>query len=287
MMKGKVCLITGATNGIGLETARELLKQGGKIVIVGRNPTKTAAVVQELRQSTGSDHVDFLLADLAQMAQVKQLAHDFKQRYDRLDVLVNNAGGFFMQRLLTADGLEMTFALNHLSYFILTNLLVDILVDSAPARIVSVSSDAHRGGTINFNQLQGENGYSGFNAYSQSKLMNVLFTLELARRLDGTGVVANAVHPGFVGTGFGTNNGFLMKTAMMLFRPFIRKPAQGATSSIRAASALEMANVSGKYLNADGRIVDPSPAALDPEMQRRLWAISEEITGVTMPAIRA
>lgn len=284
-MKGKVCLITGGTNGIGLETARALAKMGAKIVIVGRNPVKTAEVAAELKQSTGSEHIDFLLADLSLMAQVRKLADEFKARYDRLDVLVNNAGAVYTSRQLTAEGLEMTFALNHISYFMLTNLLLDILIDTAPARIVNVSSDAHRTGSLDFDNLQGEKSFNPIKIYGLSKLMNILFTQELAERLENTGVTANSLHPGLVGTGFGRNNGALLNVIMLLMRPFAKSKEQGAQTSIYVASSPDVANVNGKYFD-DARITQTSAAAHNVEAQQRLWAISEQISGVTMPALR-
>lgn len=284
-MKGRVCLITGGTNGIGLETARALAKMGAKVVIVGRNPAKTEDTVAQLKQSTGSQHIDYLIADLSLMAQVRQLADDFKARYDRLDVLLNNAGAMFTNRQLTSEGLEMTFALNHLSYFMLTNLLLDILVDTAPARIINVSSDAHRIGELDFDNLQGEKSWHAFKIYGASKLMNILFTKELAHRLENTGVTANALHPGMVSTSFGRNNGAIWNFIFMLTRPFSKSPADGAKTSVYVASAPELTTVSGQYFD-DAQLKQPSKAAYDVEAQQRLWTISEEITGVTMPALR-
>jgi retinol dehydrogenase 12 len=284
-MKGRVCLITGATNGIGLETARALAKMGAKVVVVGRNPTKTQTVVAELKQSTGSDHIDSILGDLSLMAQVRRVADEFKARYDRLDVLVNNAGAVFMKKEITAEGYEMTFALNHLNYFLLTNLLLDILIDSAPARIVNVASEAHRVGSIRFDNLQGEKRYRGFEVYGQSKLMNILFTKELARRLEGTGVTANALHPGFVGSGFFHNNSGIISIALKLIRPFILTSEKGAHSSVYLASSPEVATVSGKYFNEKAQMVEPAAPASNTENQRRLWEISEQITGITTPIL--
>ena len=230
-MQGKICLITGGTNGIGKSTAQELARMGATVVIVGRNAQKTAQVVEEIRAASGNKNVDSLLADLSSQQEVRRLADEFKSKYAQLHVLLNNAGAVFMQRQLSVDGIEMTFALNHLAYFLLTNLLLDTLKASAPARIINVSSDAHARGKIEFDNLQGERSYSS-GAYGNSKLANILFTMELARRLEGTGVTVNALHPGFVATGFGKNNpGFLMKIIRAAVPLIARSPEKGAETS--------------------------------------------------------
>lgn len=276
-MKGKVILITGGTGGIGLETARALARMGSKIVIVGRNPQKTAAAVEELKQTTGSDQIDSLLADLSLLADVRALAAAFTAKYDRLDVLVNNAGGYFNARQLTSEGLEMTFALNHMSYFLLTQLLLDILADSAPSRVVNVSSDAHRGGKLDFDNLQGEKGYSGFGAYGRSKLMNVVFTYELARRVADRGITANVLHPGFVRTGFGHNNGGMLSALMRLAQIAALTPEQGAQTSIYLASSPAVAEVTGQYF-VKSKAVQSSAASYRQEDWTRLWDVSEQIS---------
>src|SRR5687768_6952035 len=204
-MNGKICLVTGGTNGIGKSTALELARMGATVVIVGRDAQKTSQVVEEIRAASGNKNVDSLLADLSSQQEVRRLANEFKSKYSHLHVLLNNAGGFFMRRQLSVDGIEMTFALNHLAYFLLTNLLLDTMKASSPARIINVSSDAHAGGKIAFDNLEGEREYSA-STYGNSKLANILFTVELSRRLEGTGVTVNALHPGFVSTGFGKNN---------------------------------------------------------------------------------
>ena len=202
-MAGKVCLVTGATGGIGAVTALELARRGATVCIVGRSRTKCEATVEQMRQSSGNPAVEFLQADLSSQAEIRGLAEGFRGLHARLDVLVNNAGGMFLARQESVDGIEMTFALNHLAYFLLTNLLLDRLKSSAPARVVCVSSDAHRmPRRFNFADPEGRKRYGGMRAYSQSKLANVLFSVELARRLNGTGVTANALHPGFVATDF-------------------------------------------------------------------------------------
>ncbi|MDQ3829839.1 MAG: SDR family NAD(P)-dependent oxidoreductase, partial [Candidatus Tectomicrobia bacterium] len=206
LMHGKVCVVTGATSGIGLVTAEALARQGATLIVVGRNSARGAATVSRIQQETGNSAVELMVADLSAQAQVRQLASAIQQRFARLDVLVNNAGALFSQRQLSQDGIEMTFALNHLAYFLLTNLLLDSLKASTSARIVNVSSEAHRRARLDFADLQGQQRYSGWRAYARSKLANILFTYELARRLEGTGIVANALHPGFVATNFGRNN---------------------------------------------------------------------------------
>ena len=201
-MQGKVCLITGGTSGIGKSTAHELARMGATVVIVGRNAQKTSQVVEEIRAASGNNTVDSLLADLSSQQEVRRLANEFESKYSHLHVLLNNAGAVFMRRQLSVDGIEMTFALDHLACFLLTNLLLDKIKASAPARIINVSSGAHTSGKIEFDNLQGERDYSP-RAYDNSKLANILFTMELARRLEGTGVTVNALHPGFAATGFG------------------------------------------------------------------------------------
>ncbi|MBK9125594.1 MAG: SDR family oxidoreductase [Chloroflexi bacterium] len=280
-MHGKTVLITGGTNGIGLETARALAKMGAHVVIVGRSPQKTEAVVADLRESTGSAAVDGLLADLSLMREVNSLADTFLARYDRLDVLVNNAGAIFYSREVTDEGLELTFALNHMSYYLLTRRLLPLILASAPSRIVNVSSGAHfsaRG--VDFDDLQKSRGYIGFTRYSESKLMNILFSNALARRLEGTGVTVNALHPGMVATGFGRNNsGIVAKAAGAVFSAFGKSPEDGALTSIYAATAPELAHTTGAYFDNE-RVTEASRAARDVEAQEHLWAISAEIAGL-------
>jgi NAD(P)-dependent dehydrogenase (short-subunit alcohol dehydrogenase family) len=220
-----------------------------------------------------------MLADLSVQAQVRRLAQEFKRRYSRLDVLINNAGGFFMKRQLSADGIEMTFALNYLSVFLLTSLLLDTLKASAPARIVNISSDAHRRARINFEDLELERKYSGFGAYGQSKLAVALFTYELARRLEGTQVTVNALHPGFVATNLGRNNGWRIKLFAPLVKLMALSPEEGAETSIYLASSSEVAGITGKYFDKK-KAVRSSLASYDETAARRLWEISAEMTGL-------
>lgn len=284
-MSEKVVLITGATNGIGKVTALELAKQGYTVVIVGRNPTKTQATVSEIKLESGSTKVDALIADLSSLAEVRKLAAEFRQRYARLDVLVNNAGAFYASRQESVDGYEMTLAVNHLAYFLLTNLLLDMLKASAPARIVNVSSDAHKGAKINFDDLQSTKGYGaqGFSTYGVSKLANIMFTYELARQLEGSGVTVNALHPGLVATGFGTNNGGLMKLAMRFIHRFSISPEQGADTIIYLASSPEVEGITGKYW-VKRKAIQSSDMSYNEADQKRLWDISAQMTRIAEPA---
>ena len=283
-MQGKVCIVTGATAGIGEVTALELARKGATVVVISRNETKCRATVDRIRAETGNPNVDYLVADLSSQAATRAVAAAFQEKYDRLDVLVNNAGVFYTSRQESADGIEMTFALNHLGYFLLTELLRDMLVESAPSRVVSVSSGAHFGGKINFDDLEGKQKYSGWQAYSNSKLANVLFTAELARQLDGTGVTANSLHPGFVASNFAMNN---LTGFMSVIRPFYRllqkvvaiSPEKGAETMIFLATSPEVEGVTGKYFDKS-KAVTPSKAAQDMDAAKRLWAMSEGMVGV-------
>ena len=276
-MHGKTVMVTGATAGIGKETARALLKMGANVVIVGRNPQKTAKVVEEFRSENPSvGEVQGIVANLSSLADIRRVAEEFKRKYDRLDVLVNNAGAYFNQRKYSVDGFEMTFALNHLSYFYLTYLLMDLIKVSAPARIVNVSSGAHAMGRINFNNLNSNGLYTGWTAYGTSKLMNILFTRELSRRLIGTRVTANSLHPGFVATNFGHNGNGIGKWIIQLTQRGALSPEQGAQTSIYLASSPDVAGVSGAYFY-DRRIVQPSKAAQNDEVSKRLWDVSEQL----------
>ncbi len=272
-MTGRVCLITGGTGGLGKETALALARLGASVSIVARDAAKGQAVVEEIQAQTGNPQVEALRADLSSQASIRSLADEFKRRHERLHVLVNNAGGVFNPRRVTVDGLEMTFALNHLAYFLLTALLLDTLKASAPARVVSVSSEAQSNGRINFDDLQGEKRYSAMTAYSQSKLANILFTVELARQLAGTGVTANVVHPGAVRTNFGKSATGLFRWVVRLAGPFMLTPARGAETIVYLASSPEVEGMTGQYFaNKKAR---PLPAAAsDTALVRRLWDVS-------------
>jgi NAD(P)-dependent dehydrogenase (short-subunit alcohol dehydrogenase family) len=270
-------LITGATNGIGKAAAQAIATQGGHVVIVGRNGQKTEATAAELRQATGNPQIDALLANLSSMAEVRRLAAEFTARYQRLDVLVNNAGAFFMRRQETVDGLEMTFALNHLSYFLLTELLLDTLKASAPARVVNVSSGAESGAKVDWDDLQLTRKYRGFEAYALSKRFNLYFTYELARRLAGTGVTVTAVHPGMVATGMWANPlGRLDGLAKPLTGLIMRSPEQGAQTLVYLATSPEVAGVTGKYF-VDMQERYSSRPSQDPNAAQRAWQISEAL----------
>ncbi|MBP8196390.1 MAG: SDR family oxidoreductase [Deltaproteobacteria bacterium] len=277
-LSGKVCLITGATQGIGRITARELAKLGPTMVLVVRDEQRGRELAAELH-AAGNPHAEILVADLSSQAEVRRVAAEFLARHDRLDLLINNAGALFMERKESVDGLEMTFALNHLGYFLLTNLLIDVLKKSAPARIVSVASRAHGRGTISFDDLQSKRGYSGWSAYSQSKLANILFSNELARRLAGSGVTSNCLHPGVVATGFGKNNSGLMGFLVKLGAPFLRTPEKGAATTVFLAQSPEVEGVTGEYF-ADCKSIQPSLEARDQLVAKRLWQVSEQLTGL-------
>ena len=275
-MNGKICLVTGATNGIGKATAQALAEMGATVVIVGRNAPKTAQLVEKIRAASGNKNVDSLLADLSSRQEVRRLADEFRGKYSHLHVLLNNAGAVFMRRQLSVDGIEMTFALNHLASFLLTNLLLDTIKASAPARIVNVSSDAHASGKIEFDNLQGERDYSP-RAYDNSKLANILFTMELARRLEGTGVSVNALHPGFVSTGFAKNNGKIIAALVSIFAPLVaRSPTKGAETSIYLASSPSVEGITGKYFY-DSHVIPAASQATDMVVARKLWEGSAEM----------
>jgi NAD(P)-dependent dehydrogenase (short-subunit alcohol dehydrogenase family) len=280
LMDGKVCLVTGATRGIGRVAARELAGMGAAVVIVGRSAARAEATIHEIRQQTGSSAVDSIIADLSSMAEVRRAAEEFKSRYKRLDVLLNNAGAIFNKRQVTVDGYELTFALNHLSYFLLAHLLLDTLKASAPSRIVNVSSDAHRRWPLDFDDLQNAKSYEiGFKTYGRSKLANVLFTYELARRLAGTSVTANVLHPGAVATGFGHNNGRMASLAFSIFNRFALTPEKGAETLVYLASSPEVEGVTGKYFYRC-KAVQSSPDSYDESAARKLWGISEQMVGL-------
>jgi NAD(P)-dependent dehydrogenase (short-subunit alcohol dehydrogenase family) len=278
-MINKTCMVTGATSGIGFATALNLAYQGATVIVVGRNIEKGATTLTRIQQETGNASVQFMQADLSQQDQIHHLALEFKSRYSRLDVLVNNAGAIFLRRQLSADGVEMTFAVNHLSCFLLTNLLLETLKASAPARIVNVSSGMHKSAQINFEDLEGEHKYSCFGAYGQSKLALLLFTYELAQRLEGTEVTVNALHPGFVATNLGRNNGWLAKLIVPMFKMITKGPAKGAEASIYLASSPDVAGISGKYFK-NKRAVRSSSASYDATAAKRLWEVSAVMTGL-------
>jgi NAD(P)-dependent dehydrogenase (short-subunit alcohol dehydrogenase family) len=276
---GKICLVTGATSGIGVVTARELARLGGTVIVVGRNRKKCLAEVQRLRRACGERSADFILADLSSQSDIRRVAQEFKDRYNHLDVLVNNAGANFMKRELSVDGLEMTLALNHLAYFLLTNLLLDFLKASKSARIVNVSSSAHSTGKINFDDLQGEKHYDRLEAYAQSKLANLLFTYALARRLSGSQVTVNSLHPGAVATNLGSNNGWLKIKLRNLLRREYLSPKEGARTSIYLATSPEVEGITGRYFY-ESQEIHSSEASYNLPDGEKLWRVSEVLTGI-------
>jgi NAD(P)-dependent dehydrogenase (short-subunit alcohol dehydrogenase family) len=275
-MSQKVCLVTGATSGVGRVTAEALAQQGATTIIIARNPERGTATVRRIRQTTGNPQVEMILADLSAQADVRRVAREFQSRYPRLDVLVNNAGALFSRRVVSLDGIEMTWALNHLAYFLLTTLLLETLRASAPARIVNVSSEAHRHADVSFDDLQGQHRYRGWRAYAQSKLANVLFTYELGRRLDGTHVTANALHPGFVATNFGRNNRGLAGIIFRALQWTAISPEQGAETMLYLATSPQVEGVTGQYF-VKRRSVRSSKASYDVHAAQRLWQASAEL----------
>ena len=276
-MHGKVCVVTGANSGIGRVTAIDLAGRGATVVLICRNHASGSTVVEEIGQRGGD--AALLIADLSSQRQVREVAAAFLKRFDRLDVLINNAGvAGWGTRLVTEDGLEATFAVNHLAPFLLTNLLLDTLKASAPSRVVTVSSAAHKNCTLDLDDLQGERRYSGFGAYSRSKLANVLFTQELSRRLEGTGVTANCLHPGVVATGIFRNVPGWIR--FILTSPLVLSPERGADTMIYLATAPELAGVSGEYF-VKREPVRSSRASRDAETARRLWWASEVLTAAS------
>lgn len=276
----RICLITGATSGIGRVTAEALARRGMRVVLVARSAARADATIAAIRERSGNAAADYLLADLSSQEEVRRVTAEFRARHSRLHVLINNAGAVFTSRQETADGLEMTFALNHLAPFLLTNLLLDTLQACAPARIVTVASAAHYGATIPFDDLQQHHGrYRPFRVYGQSKLANILFTYELARRLESSGITANTLHPGFVATNFGKGGGAFWQTVFTGLRPFMIDAEKGAQTSIYLATAPEVAAVSGQYF-IKSQPARSSPASYDQRAQRRLWEISERLTGL-------
>lgn len=277
-MNGKTVLITGATSGIGKITAHALALQGAKLYLVCRDRGRGEETAAEIAKASGND-VRLLVADLSSQADIRRAAAEFLATESPLHVLINNAGVVNLQRTVTPDGVETVFAVNHLAYFLFTLLLLERLQESAPARIVNVASDAHRFGKLDFDDLGCEQGYRWMRVYGQSKLANILFTRELARRLAGTRVTVNCLHPGAVATGLGKNNGWLARGITGLLKPFFRTPEQGARTTIFLASSPEVESVTGKYF-VDSRERHPSAAAQNDDDARRLWRVSAQMSGL-------
>jgi NAD(P)-dependent dehydrogenase (short-subunit alcohol dehydrogenase family) len=281
-MSGRTVLVTGGTGGIGKATALGLARMGAHLAITGRDRGRAEGAAREIG-AAGGGQADVFVADLSCQAEVRRLAGEVLQRLPRIDVLVNNAGGYWSTRHVTADGLEHTFALNHLAPFLLTCLLLGRLEQSAPARVVTVSSNAQAMGRIDFGDLQGERSYSGARAYNQSKLANVLFTYELARRLPGTSVTANVLHPGVARTAFGAEDpGRVQRLFVPALRPFMKSPAQGAATPIQVASDPGLDQVTGRYF-AGGKPRKSARRSYDEAVAARLWQVSADLTGVAMP----
>ena len=274
---GKRVVITGATNGIGLAAATELALRGAHLTLVARSESRAREAIYRIQAARDGAAVDVLLADLAPQASIRRLAAEALAKYSSIQVLINNAGAIYARRQHSPDGIELTWAVNHLAPFLLTSLLLDRLKASAPARIVTTSSGAHEGAAIPFDDLIANRGTGGrgFPRYGQTKLANILFTTELARRLAGSGVTANAYHPGFVASGFNRNNGFLMRIGMGITRPFARSAAKGAQTLVWLVDSEEAGQTSGGYF-FDMRPATPSVAARDPQAAQRLWRLSEQ-----------
>jgi retinol dehydrogenase-14 len=282
-MAGKTVLVTGASRGIGKATALGLATMGAHLLIIGRGRGRTEDAAREIR-TAGGGQVDVFVADLSAQSEVRRLAAEVLDHHPYLDVLVHNVGGYWNTRHVTVDGLERTFALNHLAAFLLTNLLLDRLLQSAPARVVTVSSNAQAQGRIDFRDLQGMKSYSGARAYNQSKLANMLFTYELARRLQGTSVTANALHPGVVSTSFGAEDPATVQRVFIPFlRPFMKSAAQGAATSIHLASAPELEQVSGRYF-ANSKSKKSCERSYHVAVAARLWQVSAELVGLAVAA---
>ena len=281
-LEGKTVLVTGASSGIGRATAIGLAAEGARLILVGRTPGRCEEALAEIHRQSSRDDAVMLRADLSSMKEVRRLAEEVLARADRLHVLVNNAGVTQLRRETTVDGLEATFATNHLAYFLLTGLLLPRLRESAPARIVNVASHAHRFGPLDLGDLQNERRYGALRVYGQSKTANILFTQELARRIAGTRVTANALHPGGIRSNLGRSRGPVLEAVRKLVGLFLKPPEEGARTSLYLASAPEVEGVSGRYF-AKCREHTPAAHARDPELARRLWERSEELTGLRYP----
>ncbi len=277
-MHNKVCIVTGANAGIGKATALGLAKRGAIVVMVCRSQRRGEAALAQIKQESGNEAVSLLLADLASQASIRQLAASFKARYHALHVLINNAGIIPRRRTVTADGLETQFAVNHLAYFLLTNLLLDVLQASAPARIINVSSAVHHGASIPFDDLQSEKSYRPYTVYTQTKLANILFTYELARRLAGTRVSVNCLHPGVIATNLLSDAMGMPRGLRFTTRAVGASPEEGARTSLYLATSPEVEGVSGKYFVNNGE-AQSSPMSYEEGVARRLWEVSARLIG--------
>jgi NAD(P)-dependent dehydrogenase (short-subunit alcohol dehydrogenase family) len=276
-MAGKLCVVTGATSGIGLVAAERLAASGARLILIGRDKARGEAALARIKRHAPGAELTLRYADLSLLAEMNRLAAEIAAAEPRIDVLINNAGAMFTSRSLTADGLERTFALNHMAYFVLANRLRAALAAAAPARIVNVASEAHRGNVLDFADLQSARGYRGFRVYGRSKLANILFTRELARRLEGSGITANCLHPGFVASRFGDNNPGLSRLGIGLAKRFFAlSPEQGAETVVYLAASPEVAGVTGGYFDKC-RVRLPSAEAQDDAAARRLWDESAKL----------
>jgi retinol dehydrogenase 14 len=276
-LTGKICLVTGGNSGIGKATAVGLAKMGATVVIVSRSKEKGEAAVVDITAKSGNKNVELMLADLSSQDSIHKLAKELKARHERLHVLINNAGVYLTKRITTPDGFELTFAVNHLGPFLLTNLLLDILKAGAPSRIVNVTSDAHNGAKMNFDDLQGEKRFSGWQAYSQSKLAMILFTRELAKKLESTGVTVNSAHPGVVRTHFAKNNGGVVALGFRFLGLFFISPETSAKRILYVATSPDLEGVTGKYFTKMHE-ARSSPESYDDDSAKRLWQVSEQLT---------
>jgi NAD(P)-dependent dehydrogenase (short-subunit alcohol dehydrogenase family) len=278
-MNNKLCVITGANSGIGFETAKELAKQGAFIVMVCRNEDKAEAAKKQITKETTASGVDIVLCDFASQDEIRKAAYEITNRYEQIDVLINNHGFVAGEYNETVEGLEATFGVNHIGYFLFTNLLLDHVKKAPEARIINVASAAHRNGEFDPENLQLKDNYSTWKAYANSKLFNILFTVELANRLKGTGVTANCLHPGVIGSNFGSNAGWLIRVFWKIAGPFMKSNREGAETTIYLATSDEVKDVNGAYFK-DSKVATPSKAATDKENAERLWELSEQLCGL-------
>jgi len=276
-MAEKVCLVTGGNSGIGKSVALGLAKMGATVVVVSRNKEKGETAVTDTVEKSGNKNLELIQADMSSQNSIRQLVNEFRARHEKLHLLINNAGVYLTKRSETEDGLESTFAVNHLGPFLLTSLLVDILKASAPSRIVNVTSDAHKGARVNFDDLQGERKFSGWQAYGQSKLAMILYTRGLAKKLEGTGVTVNSAHPGVVRTNFAKNNGGLVMLGFRFLGMFFISPESAAKRILYVATSPDLEGVTGKYFTKMHE-VKSSQESYDDDSARRLWQISEQLT---------
>ncbi len=278
-MKGKTVLITGANSGIGLETALALAWMSAKVIMVARDPKTGQEALDMVKVKTSNDNVQLILCDFSSLKNVRALAKEVNEKCTKLDVLINNAGKIFGSRKLTEDGFEWTFGVNHLAPFLLTNLLLPLLKKSAPSRVVNTASVAHTFGHIDFDDIMSEKGYNDMKAYSQSKLANVLFSLELSNRIKGTGVTSNSLHPGVVNTHFADQGSAINNFIYKVFGFMMETPKQGARTTVYLASSPEVEGVTGKYFSARKQIT-PSNEARDMAIAKKLWEVSEKLVGL-------